>query len=219
MAQLSSDLEAFGEPMRSVDEAANHIAGTLVPVADVETVPLAQADTRVLAHDLVASMALPPFTNSAVDGYAVRFADIVTAADAPSAVADRVMAGGSAKGSVPPGRAVRIFTGAPMPDGSDTVFMQEDVRVDADGHVHFPTGCVAEPTCGPSGRTFPPEVSSCQGADVSGLRMSQFAPRSALPNLRSAGRCGLLFFRPATSLCRQGRRAGPRSCLTRTVSC
>ena len=56
MAQLSSDLEAFGEPMRLVDEAANHIAGTLAPIADVETVPLAQADTRVLARDLIAPM-------------------------------------------------------------------------------------------------------------------------------------------------------------------
>jgi molybdopterin molybdotransferase len=140
MAQLSSDLEGFGEPMRSVDEAAIHIAGTLAPVADVETVPLAEADARVIAYDLLASMALPPFTNSAVDGYAVRFADVVSAAGAPLTVADRVMAGGSAKGSVPAGRAVRIFTGAPMPDGSDTVFMQEDVRVDANGHVHFPTG-------------------------------------------------------------------------------
>ena len=104
MTQLSSDLAAFGEPMRSVDEAANHLAGTLGPVADVEAVPLAQADARVLAYDLIASMALPPFTNSAVDGYAVRFADVVTAAGAPLTVADRVMAGGSAKGSVPPGR-------------------------------------------------------------------------------------------------------------------
>jgi molybdopterin molybdotransferase len=200
MAQLLSDLKAFGEPMRSVSEAANHIASTLVPVADVETVPLVQADARVLAHDLIAPMALPPFTNSAVDGYAVRFADIVTAAGAPLMVADRVVAGGGAKGSVPPGRVVRIFTGAPIPDGSDTVFMQEDVRVDAYGHVQFtsPPGCVAEPTCGPSGRTSPPEVSSCRGADASGLRMSRFAPRSALPNLRSAGRCGLPFFRPAT---------------------
>jgi molybdopterin molybdotransferase len=50
------------------------------------------------------------------------------------------MAGGNAKGSIPRGRAVRIFTGAPMPDGSDTVFMQEDVRVDATGCVHFPVG-------------------------------------------------------------------------------
>jgi hypothetical protein len=205
--------------MRSVDEAANHIAGTLAPVADIETVPLARADGRVLAHDLVASMSIPPFTNSAVDGYAVRFADIVTAPGTPLTVADRVVAGGSAKGPVPPGCAVRIFTGAPMPDGSDTVFMQEDVRVDAAGHVHFPAGCVTEPMCGPSGMTSPPEVSSCQGADVSGLRMSRFAPGSALPNLRSAGRCGLLFFRQATRLCRLGRRADPRSCLTRTVSC
>jgi molybdopterin molybdotransferase len=154
MAQLSSDLEAFGEPMRSVSEAANHIASTLVPVADVETVPLAQADTRVLAHDLIASMALPPFTNSAVDGYAVRFADIVTAAGAPLSVADRVMAGSSVTGSVPPGRTVRIFTGAPMPDGSDTVFMQEDVRIDAGG-VHFPTGLRRGANVRPIGEDIP----------------------------------------------------------------
>src|SRR5580658_6861689 len=140
MAQLSSDLEAFGEPMRSMGEAADHIASTLAPVADIETVPLAQADGRVLAHDLVAAMALPPFTNSAVDGYAVRFADIATAAGAPLAVADRVMAGGAAKASIPPGRTVRIFTGAPMPEGADTVFMQEDVRLDAAGRVLFPAG-------------------------------------------------------------------------------
>jgi molybdopterin molybdotransferase len=154
MAQLSSDLEAFGEPMRSVSEAANHIASTLVPVADVETVPLAQADTRVLAHDLIASMALPPFTNSAVDGYAVRFADIVTAAGAPLSVADRVMAGSSVTGSVPPGRTVRIFTGAPMPDGSDTVFMQEDVRIDAGG-VHFSTGLRQGANVRPIGEDIP----------------------------------------------------------------
>src|ERR1700722_5404113 len=112
MAELTSNLAAFGEPMRSVDEAEDVIARTMVPVADVETVPLAWADGRVLPHDLVASMPLPPFTNSAVDGYAVRFADVVSAAGAPLTVADRVMAGGSAKGSVPAGRAVRIFTGA-----------------------------------------------------------------------------------------------------------
>jgi molybdopterin biosynthesis enzyme len=155
MPQLSSDLEAFGEPMCSVDEAANHIAGTLVPVADVETVPLAQADARVIAYDLIASMALPPFTNSAVDGYAVRFADIVTATGARLTVADRVMAGGNAKGTVPPGRAVRIFTGAPMPDGSDTVFMQEDVRVDAGGRVHFPTGLRHGANVRPIGEDIP----------------------------------------------------------------
>jgi hypothetical protein len=106
-----------------------------------------------------------------------------------------------------------------MPDGSDTVFMQRMFGSTPMAGFTSPRGCVTEPMCGPSGRTSPPEVSSCQGADVSGLRMSRFAPRSALPNLRSAGRCGLRFFRPATRLCRLGRRADPRSCLTRTVSC
>ena len=140
MAQLSSDLEAFGEPMRSVDEAVNHIAAILTPVPDIVAVSLPHADGRVLARDLVAPLALPPFSNSAVDGYAVRFADLATSGGAPLTVADRVMAGGAAKGSVPPGCAVRIFTGAPMPDGSDTVFMQEDVKVDDAGRVHFPGG-------------------------------------------------------------------------------
>jgi molybdopterin molybdotransferase len=155
MAQLSSDLEAFGEPMRSMEEAADHIASALAPLAGEETVPLAQADGRVLAHDLVAAMALPPFTNSAVDGYAVRFADIVAAAGAPLTIVDRVMAGGAAKGSVPPGCAVRIFTGAPMPEGADTVFMQEDVRVDAAGRVHFPTGLRRGANVRPVGEDIP----------------------------------------------------------------
>src|SRR3984957_9317107 len=138
MAELTSNLAAFGEPMRSVDEAADVIARTMVPVADVETVPLAWADGRVLPHDLVASMALPPFTNSAVDGYAVRFGDIAAAAGAPLIVSERAVAGGAAKASAPQGPAVRIFAGAPLPDGLDTVFMQEDVRVDGAGRVHLP---------------------------------------------------------------------------------
>jgi molybdopterin molybdotransferase len=139
MAQLSSDLEAFGERMLSVDEAVSRIAAALSPVADVETVQLSIADGRVLVRDLVAPMALPPFTNSAVDGYAVRLADIEAAAGAPVSIADRVTAGRAAKDPVPSGQAVRIFTGAPMPQGADTVFMQEDVQV-VDGRVHFPAG-------------------------------------------------------------------------------
>jgi molybdopterin molybdotransferase len=155
MAQLSSDLEAFGDPMRSLDEAVSHILGALAPVADVETVALARADGRVLARDLVAPMALPPFTNSAVDGYAVQFADMETAAGAPIAVADRIMAGGAAKASVPQGRTVRIFTGAPMPERSDTVYMQEDVRVDAAGAVHFPIGLGRGANVRPIGEDIP----------------------------------------------------------------
>src|SRR5205823_8571483 len=72
MAQLSDDCFAFGGPMMSVDEAVGSIAARVTPVHEVETVSLAQADGRILARDISAPLPLPPFTNSAVDGYAVR---------------------------------------------------------------------------------------------------------------------------------------------------
>jgi molybdopterin molybdotransferase len=72
MVQISSNLEAFCGSMRSVDDAVNQIAAALAPVPDIETVPLARTDGRVLVQNLVASTALPTFTISAVDGYAAR---------------------------------------------------------------------------------------------------------------------------------------------------
>jgi molybdopterin molybdotransferase len=71
MAQLSDDCFAFGGPMMSVDEAVRLIAARVTPVREVETAALADADGRVLANDILAPLPLPPFTNSAVDGYAV----------------------------------------------------------------------------------------------------------------------------------------------------
>src|SRR3954453_18197412 len=139
MAQLSEDCFAFGGPLMSVDEAVGIIAARVTPVPEVETVSLAQADGRILATDIAAPLPLPPFTNSAVDGYAVRSRDLAADADTNFAVVGRVEAG-SAADAIPPGRAVRIFTGAPMPDGADTVFMQEDVRLDQQGRVVLPAG-------------------------------------------------------------------------------
>jgi len=72
MAQLSDDCFAFGGPMQPVGEVAALIASRLSTVEESETVPLALADGRVLARDMVAPLPLPPFTNSAVDGYALR---------------------------------------------------------------------------------------------------------------------------------------------------
>ena len=76
MAQLSDDCFAFGGPMMSVDEAVALIAARVTPVMDVETVALADADGRMLAKDVPAPLPLPPFTNSAVDGYAVASRDL-----------------------------------------------------------------------------------------------------------------------------------------------
>jgi molybdopterin molybdotransferase len=139
MAQLSDDCFAFGGPMMSVDEAVSIIAARVTAVQDIETVSLTAADGRILAKEISAPLPLPPFTNSAVDGYAVRSGDLAQVEEQAFPVAGRVQAGAAAQGPVEPGHAVRIFTGAPMPQGADTVFMQEDVRLDQ-GRVILPAG-------------------------------------------------------------------------------
>lgn len=149
MAQLSRDNEAFGTLMR-VEEATAR-AGTLVaPVAETETVALARADGRVLAQDVVAMLDLPPFANSAVDGYAVRFADLAAVGETRLPLSGRVAAGADAAGTSAAGVAVRVFTGAPMPPLADTVFMQEDVAVDG-GFVVLPAGLKRGANARPAG--------------------------------------------------------------------
>jgi molybdopterin molybdotransferase len=140
MAQLSDDCFAFGGPMRSVDDTAALIASRLTAVEESETVPLTVADGRTLAKDLVAPLPLPPFTNSAVDGYALNSDDLPETAEKAFPVVDRIQAGTVSDRPVAPGQAIRIFTGAPLPEGVDTVYMQEDVRVDDAGSVILPPG-------------------------------------------------------------------------------
>lgn len=154
MAQLSSDHFAFGGTLLSVDEAIAKVAARLVPVAETERLPLLEADGRILAHDLIAGVDLPPFFNSAVDGYAVRFADLKAGDDTVLPVSGRVAAGTVLGGPVRAGEAVRIFTGAPMPEGADTVFMQEDVRLDGE-RVILPQGLKPGANCRPAGEDLP----------------------------------------------------------------
>ncbi|WP_159585552.1 gephyrin-like molybdotransferase Glp [Chelativorans xinjiangense] len=140
MAQLSDDCFAFGGPLRSIDETVALITSRLAAVDGTETVPLGSADGRVLAADVVAPLPLPPFTNSAVDGYALSGADLPETEEQAYPVVGRVEAGMSPGLPIQKGRAVRIFTGAPMAEGTDTVFMQEDVRLDDAGRVILPPG-------------------------------------------------------------------------------
>ncbi|MBR0795238.1 molybdopterin molybdotransferase MoeA [Bradyrhizobium jicamae] len=154
MAQLSDDCFAFGGPMMSVDEAVRLIAERVTRVADVEVVSLAAADGRVIARDIAAPLALPPFTNSAVDGYAVASSDLPKTEARAFPLSGRVQAGASAQTAVRHGEAMRIFTGAPMPDGTDTVFMQEDVRLE-DGKVLLPAGLKPGANVRPAGEDVP----------------------------------------------------------------
>jgi molybdopterin molybdotransferase len=132
MAQLSDDCFAFNGPLLPIAEAERMIVERVVAVAECETVALREAAGRVLAEDIVAPVSVPPFDNSAVDGYAVRAADLNAEGETRLGVVDRVAAGHATTHALAPGEATRIFTGAPMPPGADTVFMQEDCRVEHD---------------------------------------------------------------------------------------
>jgi molybdopterin molybdotransferase len=167
MAQLSDDCFAFGGPMMSVDEAVALIAARVTAVQDVETVSLIEADGRILAADILAPLPLPPFTNSAVDGYAVRSGDLSLRGEQAFPVEGRVQAGASAHEPIGPGQAVRIFTGAPMPEAADTVFMQEDVRIDAKGRVVLPAGLKPGANVRPAGE----DIESGHRALRSGQRL------------------------------------------------
>ena len=106
-----------------------------------ESVPLAQALGRVLACDQISAVAVPPFDNSAMDGWAVRAADLLREGMTPLPIGGRVAAGHPLAKAVVPGQAYRIFTGAPLPAGLDTVVMQEECR-EADGGVRIPPAAV-----------------------------------------------------------------------------
>jgi molybdopterin molybdotransferase len=131
MAQLSDDCFAFGGTLLGVDAALALIAERVRPVVGEEIVPLAEAVGRSLAHDLVAGMNVPPHANSAVDGYAIVHADLLVDGDTVLPVTGRAAAGHPLGRAIERSEAIRIFTGAPMPEGADTVMMQEDCEFES----------------------------------------------------------------------------------------
>ncbi|NWD77022.1 molybdopterin molybdotransferase MoeA [Pseudomonas gingeri] len=118
------------------------------PIREAQRVPLAQVDGRVLAEDLVSSLDLPPWPNSAMDGYALRLADWH---GEPLPVSQRIFAG-QAPEPLQAGTCARIFTGAPVPAGADCVEMQENAEVLADGRVRFIETLVVEQNIRPQGQ-------------------------------------------------------------------
>ncbi|MFY9600269.1 MAG: gephyrin-like molybdotransferase Glp [Pseudolabrys sp.] len=139
MAQLTDDCFAFSGPLLRIEAMERLIVERITPVAETERVPLHGARGRVVAADVKAPVALPPFDNSAVDGYAVRHVDLRSDGDTTLAISGRLTAGARTYAAIKAGEAIRIFTGAAMPKGADTVFMQEDVAVDGE-HVTVPKG-------------------------------------------------------------------------------
>ncbi len=165
MAQLSDDCFAFGGALLPLADAQARIAALFAPVTGTEAVALRATTGRILAQDVRAGINLPPQLNSAVDGYAFRHADL--APGGPTRLAlDGRMAAGQLPAPVAPGHACRIFTGAVMPDGLDTVMMQEDCTVDANAIV-LPDGLKRGANARPVGE----DIATGQMALAAGRRL------------------------------------------------
>jgi molybdopterin molybdotransferase len=150
VAQLSDDCFAFGGELMSAAAALALLREKLTPVTDSERVALKDAAGRILAEPLVATRDVPPADNVAVDGYAVRFADLVPDAETVLPIAGRAAAGHPLREPAPPRGAIRVFTGALLPEGTDTVLMQEDCKV-VSGAVTIPAGIKRGANCRSAG--------------------------------------------------------------------
>lgn len=142
MSQISDDCFAFGGPLMTADEATARIAANVPAVTAVKHMDLKHAADHVLATDTTALSASPPADNAAVDGYAFRFGDCAADGAAVLTVFGQSAAGHPLDRTIAPGTAVRIFTGAVMPEGADTVVMQEDVSLEG-SRVRIPAGLKA----------------------------------------------------------------------------
>ncbi len=121
-------MRPFADTIR-IDEARRLIREAITAVTRHETIALDMADGRVLAEDVVAPMDQPPFDRSAMDGYAVRAADLAGATRGTPTVLRLIGRAYTAEpfaGTLSPGDCVEIATGAPIPDGADAVVMVED---------------------------------------------------------------------------------------------
>lgn len=113
-----------------LSDALQGMLEQLACCCDSEQQPLPEALGRVLASDIASPLAVPPFDNSAMDGYAVRLSDL--ASGTPLIMAGKAFAGQPYQGEWPAGHCVRIMTGAPVPAGTDAVVMQEETQADGD---------------------------------------------------------------------------------------
>ena len=141
------------KPLLPVDDATRRLLEAAVPVTGSETLPLAECDGRVLSADLAARLTQPPFDASAMDGYALRSTDAPEIGSVLTVIG-QAAAGHAFTGTLGEGEAVRIFTGAPVPEGADTILIQEDAEVLEGGKIRTTFKVVAGRHIRPRGQDF-----------------------------------------------------------------
>ncbi|MGL9721361.1 molybdopterin molybdotransferase MoeA [Symbiopectobacterium sp.] len=125
-------MEAFTSGLLALEQALQRMLALVSPLAQTEIVSLEQAAGRITATDITSPLDVPAFANAAMDGYAVRMADLAQA-DALLPVAGKAFAGNPFVGDWPAGSCIRIMTGAPVPPGTEAVIMQEYAEAEANG--------------------------------------------------------------------------------------
>lgn len=182
-----NDCFAVSDRLMPLDEALAFIAERVAPVVGTEELPLRACRGRVLAADVAARATLPARPCSAMDGFAVRHADLTPEAPTTLPVAARIAAGHPLAEAPPPGSAVELFTGASLPEGFDTVAMIEDCAT-ADGRVTLPAGLKRGNHVRPAGEEF------TAGARV--LAAGHRLKPQDIALAAGAGHAGLTVFRP-----------------------
>jgi molybdopterin molybdotransferase len=139
LLEIVHAIEGYDPHALHVNKARAAIRACLAPVAETEKLPLREALGRVLAEEIVPSIDVPGHDNSAMDGYALRFADLKIGGETVLEEAGVALAGKTFDGTVGPGQCVRVTTGAVMPADTDTVVVQEVAKAQ-DGRVTVPQG-------------------------------------------------------------------------------
>lgn len=178
-------MEAFTSGLISLDDALSNMLSRITPIDESELLPLPQAAGRISASPVISPMAVPPFDNSAMDGYAVRMADLETGSPLP--VAGKAFAGSPFSGEWPAGTCIRIMTGAPVPAGCEAVVMQEQTEQQGDA-----VAIVAEVNAGQNIRRAGEDILKGSEVLTAGVRLGA----AELPLLASLGIASVQVLRP-----------------------
>jgi molybdopterin molybdotransferase len=192
--------------LRSYEDALTLLLAQVRPVARHEQVPLANALGRVLAEPVVSRIDVPGWDNSAMDGYAVRSADLAGESSRLRVV--QRIAAGSAGEPLQPGTAARIFTGAPIPPGADTVVIQEVCERDGDEVVIRQV-----PKAGANVRRAGEDIQACKPVIAAGTRLGPahlgLAASVGVAEIEVRGRPRVALFCSGDELVMPGQPLGP----------